>query len=42
MLNIEQKEKLREAYIDYVLTHGERPNTVYVFMKELGIPEEDC
>jgi hypothetical protein len=41
MPNIEQKEKIRAAYIDYVLTHGERPATVYVFMKELGIAEED-
>ena len=41
MLNIEQKEKIRDAYIDYVLTNGERPATVYSFMKSIDIAEEE-
>ena len=41
MPNKDQKEKIRAAYIDYVLSKGERPSTVYVFMKELDLPEED-
>ncbi len=41
MPNKELKEKIRAAYIDYVLTHGERPSTVYAFMKELNIKEEE-
>lgn len=41
MTTKDQKEKIRAAYIDYVLTHGERPSTVYVFMKSLDLPEEE-
>lgn len=41
MANIELKEKIRNAYVDYVLTKGDRPQSVYVFMKELDLKEEE-
>ena len=41
MSNIELKEKLRTAYIDYALTNGQRPASVYIFMKELNLKEEE-
>ena len=31
----DKKEKIREAYIDYLLEHGEEPTSVYKFMKML-------
>ena len=34
-------EQIREAYIDYVLTHNEPPKSVYDFAKKLGISEAD-
>ncbi len=34
-------EQIREAYIDYVLTHNEPPKSVYDFAKKLGITEAD-
>jgi Tetracyclin repressor-like, C-terminal domain len=35
------KEKIQDAYMDYVLTHGKEPHSVYVFAKELAIKEAD-
>ncbi len=35
------KEKIQDAYMDYVLTHGKEPHSVYVFAKELVIKEAD-
>lgn len=32
-------EGIRDAYIDYVLTHNEEPKSVYDFAKKLGISE---
>jgi AcrR family transcriptional regulator len=34
-------EQIRDAYIDYVLTHDESPKSVYDFAKKLGISEAD-
>lgn len=34
-------EKIVEAYMDYVLMHGEEPASVYSFCKELGIKESE-
>jgi Tetracyclin repressor-like, C-terminal domain len=34
-------DSLKEKYIDYVLTHGKRPRTVYAFAKELGMEEKE-
>ena len=31
---------LRTAYIEYLLTNGRRPASVYKFCLDLGIPEE--
>ena len=36
---MEPNEQLQEAYIQYVLNHGEQPKTVYIFAKENGIAE---
>jgi len=38
---METKEKLQEAYIQYVLTHGEQPKSVYIFAKENDLAEEE-
>jgi len=35
------KEKIQDAYMDYVLSHGNEPHSVYVFCKELEIKESD-
>jgi len=35
----DKKEKIREAYIDYLLEHGEEPTSVYKFMKMLKMNE---
>lgn len=32
---------IRQAYVDYVLTEGKRPASVFRFCKDLGIREED-
>ncbi|MCX2574990.1 TetR family transcriptional regulator C-terminal domain-containing protein [Pedobacter sandarakinus] len=34
-------QQIRKAYIDYVLTHDERPKSVYSFVKKLKITEAD-
>lgn len=34
-------DEIKETYVDYVLTHNEEPKSVYVFAKQLGIPEQD-
>lgn len=34
-------DQIREAYIDYVLTHNEPPKSVYDFAKKLGISEAE-
>jgi AcrR family transcriptional regulator len=34
-------EKLRTAYIEYVLTHGSKPVSVYKFCLDVGLPEEE-
>jgi len=36
-----QKEKIQDAYMDYVLTHGQDPHSVYVFCKSLEIKESE-
>ena len=36
---MEKNDKLRRAYIDYQLTHGQRPPSVYAFAKKLKITE---
>lgn len=38
---METKEKLQEAYVQYVLTHGEQPKSVYIFAKDNGLAEEE-
>lgn len=38
---METKNKLQQAYIHYVLTHGEQPKSVYVFAKENDMAEEE-
>ncbi len=34
-------DQIKKNYIDYVLTHGEQPKSVYDFAKKLKIPEAD-
>lgn len=34
-------QQIKTAYIDYVLTHNEKPKTVYSFVKKLKIPETE-
>ena len=34
-------EQIKKAYIDYVLTHGESPKSVYNFTKKLKMPEAE-
>jgi hypothetical protein len=34
-------EQIRKAYIDYVLTHGEKPKSIYSFVKSLDIQESE-
>ncbi|GEM_PF-79437 len=34
-------EQIRTAYIDYVLTHGEKPKSIYSFVKSLDIQEAE-
>lgn len=44
MLNTETmatKESIQGAYIDYVLTHGEKPKSVYVFARQNELAEEE-
>lgn len=38
---MERKERIKESYIDYVLTQGERPKSVYAFMKKLRLKESE-
>ncbi len=35
------KEKIQNAYIDYVLTEGKKPNSVFMFAKKNKFPEEE-
>lgn len=35
------QEKIQDAYMDYVLTHGQEPHSVYIFCKNLEIKESD-
>ncbi len=35
------QEKIKKGYIDYVLTHNERPKSVYSFVKKLKLTEAD-
>ncbi|HEX7365812.1 MAG TPA: TetR family transcriptional regulator C-terminal domain-containing protein [Pelobium sp.] len=35
------KEKIQTAYIDYVLTEGKKPNSVFTFAKKNKFPEEE-
>lgn len=35
------KEKIQSAYIDYVLTEGKKPNSVFMFAKKNKFPEEE-
>ena len=34
-------ESIQKAYIDFVLTEGEQPKSVYVFAKKNKMPEEE-
>jgi hypothetical protein len=34
-------ESIQKAYIDYVLTEGQQPKSVYVFAKKNKMPEEE-
>ena len=34
-------EKIKEAYIDFVLTEGKQPTSVYLFAKQNGMQEEE-
>lgn len=35
------KEKIQSAYIDYVLSEGKKPNSVFTFAKKNKFPEEE-
>ncbi|PWL32182.1 TetR family transcriptional regulator C-terminal domain-containing protein [uncultured Roseivirga sp.] len=35
------EEKIREGYISYVLEHGKKPESIFKFVKDLKIKEED-
>nr|WP_294895011.1 TetR family transcriptional regulator C-terminal domain-containing protein [uncultured Pedobacter sp.] len=35
------KEKIQNAYIDYVLSEGKKPNSVFTFAKKNKFPEEE-
>ena len=35
------EEKIREGYISYVLEHGKKPESIFKFLKDLKIKEED-
>ena len=35
------QEKIKKGYIDYVLTHNEKPKSVYTFVKKLKLSEAD-
>ncbi|MBC7746020.1 MAG: TetR/AcrR family transcriptional regulator [Flavobacterium sp.] len=34
-------EELQNAYVDYVLTHGAKPKSVYIFAKENNLSEQE-
>jgi hypothetical protein len=34
-------ESIQKAYIDFVLTEGEQPKSVYIFAKKNKMPEEE-
>ena len=38
---VKNAEELKDAYLDYVLSHGVKPASVYLFAKEHGITESD-
>lgn len=37
----DQGEVIRDAYIEYILTHGHEPPSIFQFAKELKLQEED-
>ncbi len=37
----DQGEAIRKAYIEYILTHGHEPPSIFQFAKELKLAEED-
>lgn len=39
--NMATTESIQKAYIDFVLTEGEQPKSVYVFAKKNKMPEEE-
>lgn len=39
--SISLRDKIREAYIDQILTHNHAPASVYAFAKQMGISEAD-
>ncbi len=41
MAKTDNKIKIREAYIDYVLTHSKTPESIYAFTKSIGIEEAE-
>ncbi|MFN5705984.1 MAG: TetR/AcrR family transcriptional regulator, partial [bacterium] len=41
MAKTDLNEKIKLAYIDFTLSHGKRPESVYVFMKDLKLTEAD-
>jgi len=38
---IDLKSKIRDQYLDHVLSHGKNPTSVYVFAKNCGIEESE-
>ena len=38
---MDAKEKIENAYIDYVLTNDEQPKSIYIFSKGIKLKEED-
>lgn len=38
---METLEKIRKAYTEYVLEHGQQPNSVFQFAKKLKLPEAE-
>lgn len=40
-MDMRTAEEIQNAYIDYVLTHGLKPASVYIFSKENGLTEEE-
>jgi AcrR family transcriptional regulator len=36
-----QEKRIQEAYLEYVLEHGQQPPSIYAFAKNLGMPEAE-